>query len=251
MAMLTTRETGGVVSFAEPEAELDGEFEIRARGWIKRLLPRTMFGRSLLIVVAPLVLVQAIATWIFYDRHWAAVSWRLAAGVVGDIALVIEGIEHSRSTADITRLLDNAAVVTDLDFTLSRGERLPPPLASSGSQLEDQLVQAMKGRVDLPYRIDEAGDPHGTRNPGATGAGCAESRGSEQASVQPDDLHFRDVDGRLLAGVARRSHDLFAEPDQVCCAVWQPPPTGSARAVRFRSSRWRVRSKFARRRSPS
>ena len=69
-------------------AESDSRF---ARGaWIKRLLPRTMFGRSLLIVVMPLVLLQAIATWVFYDRHWAAVSWRLSTGVAGDIGLLIE-----------------------------------------------------------------------------------------------------------------------------------------------------------------
>ena len=53
-----------------------------------------MFGRSLLIVVLPVILLQAIATWVFYDRHWAAVSWRLSTGVAGDIALMIEAM-HS------------------------------------------------------------------------------------------------------------------------------------------------------------
>ena len=80
-----------------PEAEPRAEFDIRPRGWIKRVLPRTMFGRSLLIVVVPLVLLQAIATWIFYDRHWAAVSWRLSAGVAGDIALLIEAMQLAGS----------------------------------------------------------------------------------------------------------------------------------------------------------
>ena len=36
-------------------AESDGEPEIRHDVWIKRVLPRTMFGRSLLIVVVPLI----------------------------------------------------------------------------------------------------------------------------------------------------------------------------------------------------
>ncbi|MBV8088541.1 MAG: two-component sensor histidine kinase [Alphaproteobacteria bacterium] len=160
---MTGQETStATLGFASAEGELDGKLEIGARSWIKLLLPRTMFGRSLLIVVAPLVLVQAIATWVFYDRHWAAVSWRLAAGVVGDIALVIEEIQHTRFEVDINRLLDRAAAVTDLEFALSRGETIDPPPASSGTLLEDQLVQAMKGRVDLPYRIDSAGDPRGT-----------------------------------------------------------------------------------------
>src|SRR6516162_7621835 len=81
-----------------PEQETGDELEIRPRRWIKRVLPRTMFGRSLLIVVVPLVLLQAIATWIFYDRHWAAVSWRLSAGVAGDIALLIETVQGASPT---------------------------------------------------------------------------------------------------------------------------------------------------------
>jgi two-component system osmolarity sensor histidine kinase EnvZ len=120
-----------------------------------------MFGRSLLIVVVPLVLLQAIAAWVFYDRHWAAVSWRLSAGVVGDIALLIEAMQLAGAATDTARLLDRGASVTDLDFTLRRGERLQAPPPGGGSLIEEQLMQAMQGRVDLPYRIDAQGDPRG------------------------------------------------------------------------------------------
>ena len=124
------------------------------------MLPRTMFGRSLLIVVIPLVLLQAIATWIFYDRHWAAVSWRLSAGVAGDIALLIEAMQGAGSDASAARLLEKAAAVTDLDLKVRAGDRLPPWLPSSGTLLEDQLTQAMRGRVNLPYRIETLSDPY-------------------------------------------------------------------------------------------
>ena len=40
----------------------------RRSGLFKRILPRTLFGRSVLILVTPLILVQAVATWVFYDR---------------------------------------------------------------------------------------------------------------------------------------------------------------------------------------
>jgi two-component system osmolarity sensor histidine kinase EnvZ len=158
----TTPETAEKIGLGG-EGDLDGAPEIRARGWVKRLAPRTMFGRALLIVVIPIVLLQAIATWVFYDRHWAAVSWRLGAGVIGDIALVIDAMQLADSETEINRLLDRAAAVTDLEFTWSRGERLLSPPAGKGTMLEEQLAQAMRGRVDLPYRIDEAGDPRGTQ----------------------------------------------------------------------------------------
>ncbi len=159
--MVSAREGEAMVDSVDVEAEPDAEFEIQPRGLLKRLLPRTMFGRSLLIVVVPLVLLQAIAAWVFYDRHWAAVSWRLSAGVVGDIALLIEAMQLAGSATDTARLLDRGTSVTDLDFTLRRGARLQPPPPGGGSLLEEQLMQAMQGRVDLPYRIDAQGDPRG------------------------------------------------------------------------------------------
>jgi two-component system osmolarity sensor histidine kinase EnvZ len=144
------------------EAELgragsEAGLEIRRDSWIKRVLPRTMFGRSLLIVIVPVILLQAIAAWAFYDRHWAAVSWRLSAGVAGDIGLVIEALKLADSPAEQTRLLDNAGAVTDLDFALRRGDLLPP--TAPVLPPDDQLIQAMQGRVDLPYRVVAADDP--------------------------------------------------------------------------------------------
>src|SRR5216684_141286 len=159
--MVSAHEGEAMVDSVDVETEPDAEFEIQPRGLLKRLLPRTMFGRSLLIVVVPLVLLQAIAAWVFYDRHWAAVSWRLSAGVVGDIALLIEAMQLAGSATDTVRLLDRGTSVTDLDFTLRRGARLQPPPPGGGSLLEEQLMQAMQGRVDLPYRIDAQGDPRG------------------------------------------------------------------------------------------
>jgi two-component system osmolarity sensor histidine kinase EnvZ len=148
----------------EPEAvEPDDGLEIRREAWIKRLLPRTMFGRSLLIVVVPVILLQAIAAWVFYDRHWAAVSWRLSAAVVGDIGLVIEAIKLADSPSKIDRLLETGAMLTDLEFTLKRGDAIPSPSPATGSLIADQLTQAMQGRVSLPYRIAAADDPHGIR----------------------------------------------------------------------------------------
>jgi two-component system osmolarity sensor histidine kinase EnvZ len=108
-----------------------------------------------------LVVLQAIATWIFYERHWAAVSWRLSAGVAGDIALLIEAMQLAGSETNTSRLLEKAAAVTDLDLAVSHGERLPAPPPSSGTLLEEQLIQAMQGRVNLTYQIDALGDPRG------------------------------------------------------------------------------------------
>ena len=56
---------------------------------LKRLLPNTLFGRAILMIVTPLVLVELVATYVFFENHWETVSRRLALGVAGDISMVI------------------------------------------------------------------------------------------------------------------------------------------------------------------
>jgi two-component system osmolarity sensor histidine kinase EnvZ len=162
-AIMSAREFEAGIDAIGPEREPRSELEILPRRWIKRVLPRTMFGRSLLIVVVPIVLLQAIAAWIFYDRHWAAVSWRLSAGVAGDIALLIEAMQGAESDTKAPRFLERAAVLTDLDVKVTPGERLSPPPASSRTLLEYQLTQAIRGRVNLPFHVTTLHDPYAIR----------------------------------------------------------------------------------------
>ncbi|MGH6980355.1 MAG: hypothetical protein ACREFC_04035, partial [Stellaceae bacterium] len=48
------------------------------RRWWKRALPRSLYGRSLIIIILPLVLAELIGTGVFYDRVWDTVIRRLA-----------------------------------------------------------------------------------------------------------------------------------------------------------------------------
>jgi two-component system, OmpR family, osmolarity sensor histidine kinase EnvZ len=125
-------------------------------------LPRTMFGRSLLIVVMPLILLQAIATWIFFDRHWAAISWRLSNGVVGDVALMTETLARA-GPQNGGEVLARGGALTDLHFTFVRGRHLPPPLPPGGTLLENQLRQAMQSKLTVPWRLEGLDDVDGPR----------------------------------------------------------------------------------------
>ncbi|MCG8595161.1 MAG: two-component sensor histidine kinase, partial [Kiloniellales bacterium] len=61
------------------------------RFWLKRLfLPRSLLGRVLLIMVTPVILMQGITVWVFYDRHWDTITRRLAQGIAGDIVTAVE-----------------------------------------------------------------------------------------------------------------------------------------------------------------
>ena len=47
----------------------------------------------------PLILLQVISTWVFYDRHWYTMTKRLALGVAGYIAMAIDQRGLARTDA--------------------------------------------------------------------------------------------------------------------------------------------------------
>ena len=63
--------------------------------FIKEFLPETLFGRFLLIIVVPTLVVQLVAIYMFYHRHWEGVSHHMALSLVGDIAAVYRTIAIS------------------------------------------------------------------------------------------------------------------------------------------------------------
>jgi two-component system osmolarity sensor histidine kinase EnvZ len=136
-----------------------GDLDVRQRNWIKRVLPKTMFGRSLLLIVVPLVVVQIVSAWVFYARHWETVSRRLASDVAGDIAIVLEGMQFARSDAAMTELMERASSQTEINFSLNRTAVLPPDTPPGGNGLEEQLRTAVREHVRAPFRMDAVGEP--------------------------------------------------------------------------------------------
>ncbi|HKT20029.1 MAG TPA: ATP-binding protein [Stellaceae bacterium] len=130
------------------------------RRWFKRILPRSLWGRSLLIIVLPMVLTQILATWIFYDRVWDTISRRLSTAVAGDIGFTVSTLVYADDPLQRRQILDRAAGVTSLSYTFHPDERLPAGLRfTNGSQIETQLAAAMAERVGRPFLIDGDFDP--------------------------------------------------------------------------------------------
>jgi len=65
---------------------------------MRKLLPRGLFGRSLLIVLLPMVLLQVVALEFFYGNHLNELSRRLAGGVAGEAGFMIDEIDHDPDT---------------------------------------------------------------------------------------------------------------------------------------------------------
>jgi two-component system osmolarity sensor histidine kinase EnvZ len=125
---------------------------------LKRMLPRSLFGRSVLIIVMPLILLQVVALQIFYGTHWEVVSRRLAAAVAGDVGLAVELLRRYPAAEDQAWLARQMLGRTELAIRFAPGETLPadPPDVIEGPA-EAELRVALEERVRLPFRIDWSG----------------------------------------------------------------------------------------------
>lgn len=122
---------------------------------LKAIVPRSLLGRALLIVVAPLTLMQVLSAYVFYDTHWDQVSKRLSLGLAGDIAVLVEALSSMPDRASRDWLYREAAQRMEITATMEPGAILPnaPPRES---QLEGELRRALLSKeITKPIRVEE------------------------------------------------------------------------------------------------
>ena len=86
-------------------------------------MPKGLYARALLIIIAPMVILQSVVAFVFMERHWNLVTQRLSAAVVGDIAALIDIYQAYPQDADHTdlRKIAQDRLGLDVDF-------LPPAI---------------------------------------------------------------------------------------------------------------------------
>lgn len=122
---------------------------------IKKILPRTLFGRSLLIMVTPVILVQAISVYIFFDRHWSKMTERLAYALAGEIAVIASRIEGNDDPDYIRELSSMSAQYLGLLVSYEPHATLPEAERgfSSDSLVSRKLAAALNEQVRRPFRL--------------------------------------------------------------------------------------------------
>lgn len=121
---------------------------------LKRVMPRGLLGRSLLIIVIPLVLVQVVATVVFYERHWGTVTRRLAQDLAGDIVTIVEFQRAYPGAANRAWLYDLVDDSMGLSITFTEGEVLPnTPKSTVGDSTGDDLEESLRAQLQRPFVV--------------------------------------------------------------------------------------------------
>ena len=125
---------------------------------LKRILPRHLFGRSLIIIVAPIVLLQAIVAYVFFERDLDTTTRRLARDVAADMALLVS-IEDNGG-ADRLRLRALAGRQLNYQIKFLPGRNLPPFTGKLTSTIDLALDDILEQRIgkDRDFRTARVGD---------------------------------------------------------------------------------------------
>ena len=118
---------------------------------LKRRLPTSLWGRSLLIIVLPVLVMQVAVTWAFFDMHWQTVTARLSEGLAGDIAWASESYADDPTPRNLEIIADRAQRSMSLSIDLREGDVLPDEQERGPIGVVDRtLEEALTSRVDRP-----------------------------------------------------------------------------------------------------
>lgn len=118
---------------------------------IKRYLPKTLFGRALLIMILPAVLVQLFAIYQFYESHWDSVVRNMSTSLAGEVALIYSSY-HQQPLKEVQQIAQTLGIDVTLDtrkqtvFEEGKGEEDYPP-----------FYRELTKRLDTVFMVEQAG----------------------------------------------------------------------------------------------
>jgi two-component system osmolarity sensor histidine kinase EnvZ len=130
----------------------------RASVMLKGAMPKGLFARALLIIIAPMVLLQSVVAYMFMERHYNLVTQRLSAGVVADIASLIEFYKLLPQDTNHVQLRRVAQEKLGLVVDFLSVNELPPPAPKPFFSLLDQaLSEEVSKQIRRPFWVDTVG----------------------------------------------------------------------------------------------
>ncbi|MBN9258875.1 MULTISPECIES: ATP-binding protein [unclassified Mesorhizobium] len=136
-----------------------------ARAWnrlwrlVALYMPKRLYARSLIIVIAPMILLQSVVAFVFMERHWQTVTQRLSQATVRDIAAIIDMMETYPHDTDYANIIRIAQDRMQLKVDLLPPDPLPPPGPKPFFSILDEIMSAeITRQINRPFWIDTVGN---------------------------------------------------------------------------------------------
>ncbi|MBQ7185934.1 MAG: hypothetical protein IJR92_03975 [Alphaproteobacteria bacterium] len=112
-----------------------------------RLIPRSFLGRTILMVLIPLIITQVIIAEFFFGNHWARVHNTLARGLSAEITTMMNFIDSDNLSAA-------KSMAGDIGINLSINPRLNRPAKNdNNSMIAGRLAKHLQSQLKRPANI--------------------------------------------------------------------------------------------------
>ncbi|MEE3101976.1 MAG: ATP-binding protein [Pseudomonadota bacterium] len=110
----------------------------------KKYLPRSLFGRALLILLAPIILLQGVVAGLFIQRHYAGVTEQMTGAVALELNYAVAAVDSAPDIESARAQLERVARPLGLTLALDAGREVSPERVRrfydvSGNALADTL----------------------------------------------------------------------------------------------------------------
>jgi len=112
----------------------------------KKILPKKLLARLLLIFFVPLILIQCLAIFFFYDRHWEKIITRFSNIASNQVSLLINEYEKSGE-------FSAKQMASNLNLKFMTTTQIENNLISYKSYFEKKTEKNMKDRIGKDLQV--------------------------------------------------------------------------------------------------
>lgn len=120
----------------------------------KSFLPKSLFGRALLILVLPTVLIQMVTAYVFFDRHWQNITRYMSSTLAGDTAFLVRQLQTMPPQRKTGIVLD-FEMATGIDVYLDK----PAELKHTNGRVEfPEFQEQLAGKITEKFVVRKSDD---------------------------------------------------------------------------------------------
>jgi len=122
----------------------------------KKFIPRSLYGRFLLIIVVPILIVQLVSIYVFYFTHLDVISKHMARNIVEEMVF----IKKSVNKPEYERLLQDFSQNVSLHFSFEERRRLKKKKIGDSNWRQNKIYDYIDPLVDPYNRLKSELDNH-------------------------------------------------------------------------------------------
>ncbi|MEM7190284.1 MAG: two-component sensor histidine kinase, partial [Pseudomonadota bacterium] len=127
---------------------------------LKRYLPKSLFGRAVLILVVPILGLQVVVALVFIQRHYDGVTAQMATSIARELNYAIRQVEAAEDIDDARARLAEMSRPLGIELGLAEGQRIEPAAIRAVYDVTGGVIaETLKEEVHKPIALDLVEQP--------------------------------------------------------------------------------------------